>query len=58
MKPGDLVQKISGDMDLEKIGYVLKVNVNIVGVKLVTVVVGTKITHWSADLVKVISESW
>jgi len=58
MKTGDIVQKISGDMDLEKIGYILKVDVNIVGVKLVKVVVGTKVTHWAADLVKVISEAW
>ena len=57
MKTGDIVQKIGGDWDVGKIGYVLKIKSDGVGTTIVTVVVGAELKTWSANFVKVISES-
>ena len=57
MKAGDIVKKISGDWDVGKVGYVLKVESNGIGTTIVTVVVGTDIKSWSSNLVAVISEA-
>lgn len=58
MKPGDLVMKVKGHSDKNKVGVVIEdLTVSPNGNVFVTVMVGEKKATWFVDYVEVINES-
>ena len=55
--PGDLVKKIHGDVDFNKIGVVVDSETNIVGNTILSVLVGGKMKKWWSMFVEIVDES-
>ena len=56
MKPGDIVEKFSGDWDLGKIGCLIRIDSNPTGTDLAIVLVDGVIKPWYAKFVRKYNE--
>ena len=54
--PGDLVKKVHGDFDCDKIGVVIECETNIVGNTMLSVLVEGKMRNWWSMLVEIVDE--
>lgn len=57
MKIGDLVMKVRGHHDCNKIGVIMEIIANDVGNTILTVNSNGKIKNWYADFVEILNES-